>query len=323
MKNTLTQTNLEARLSQAHEDGYLLFPESSAEEKALYRRSLSGELCVPFPNMFAQAAYWDSLQNHKRRQALAIARTFCKKHPDKVLCDFSAATIYGLWVANSLVTKLHVVGRPKVHGQHSSLVVWHVVRGYKTVESNACRATSIEQTVFDCARHAAFPEALAIADSALRFGLTTKPKLRKFIALHCKGLHGRKQALWVIDCADGTSESGGESILRGLIIQKGYMPPTELQHQVVDPVTNRSYRGDQYWLLPDGREVIAELDGFGKYTDAEMLQGKNIADVLVAERQRESHITALGISVMRVLFKRINEPGYLEGLLDAFGIPKI
>ena len=43
---------------------------------------------------------------------------------------------------------------------------------------------------------------------------------------------------------------------------------------------------------------------------------------LVAERQRESHITALGIPVMRVQFSRVYEDGYLEHLLRRFGVPK-
>lgn len=44
---------------------------------------------------------------------------------------------------------------------------------------------------------------------------------------------------------------------------------------------------------------------------------------LIDERQRESHITALGYPVMRVLFKRIREDGYLVALLRAYGIPQV
>lgn len=83
------------------------------------------------------------------------------------------------------------------------------------------------------------------------------------------------------------------------------------------------YRVDMLWEFNDGRCVIGEVDGARKYKDADCLKGKTTQDVLIEERQRESRLTALGMSVMRILVRQIFEPGYMESLLEAFGIPRI
>ena len=113
-------------------------------------------------------------------------------------------------------------------------------------------------------------------------------------------------------------------MVRGIIIELGFMPPTMLQVELPDPLNQgHVYRVDMLWEFDDGRCVIGEVDGVRKYKDADCLKGKTTQDVLVEERQRESRLTALGMPVMRILVRQIFEPGYMESLLEAFGIPRI
>lgn len=144
---------------------------------------------------------------------------------------------------------------------------------------------------------------------------------REYAARAARRRPGASKALRVARYMDGGSESGGESIVRGRIIELGYMPPTSLQAEFVDPVDGGLIRVDMYYELPNGSPLIIEVDGKMKYVPSDgSLEGTR--DRLLAERSRESHITKLGIPVMRVQFKRVFEEGYLEHLLKSFGVPK-
>lgn len=183
-------------------------------------------------------------------------------------------------------------------------------------------ATCLWETVADCLRAATLREGLPIADAALR-GLGIP--LDAFVAgvAHLgAGRPGIRNALRTASFADPRSESGGESFARAAIIEEGFQIP-QLQVGFRDPVDPwKAIRVDHLFTRADGSLVAGESDGMEKYLDERMLEGRTTAEVLVEERQRESHINALGITVMRYRHRDVAHPGRLARILTAFGIPR-
>jgi len=108
---------------------------------------------------------------------------------------------------------------------------------------------------------------------------------------------------------------------RAAIIEEGFELP-DLQVELHDPMDGAAYRVDFLWTCPDGRRIIGELDGWEKYLDPAMTEGRGTLGVLVAERQRESRITMSGASVVRFSYRQVRDHGYLARLLAAYGVPR-
>ena len=79
--------------------------------------------------------------------------------------------------------------------------------------------TTALRTVVDCARTCAFPEALSIADTAVRTSLVTLPELRQAV-LKLRGTGAPRARRIGVQC-DPRSMSPLESALRGLLVDAG------------------------------------------------------------------------------------------------------
>ena len=182
--------------------------------------------------------------------------------------------------------------------------------------------TCLWETVADCLRASTLREGLPIADAALRRLDVPLDAFVAGIAHLGRGRPGVRNALRTASFADPRAESGGESFARAAIIEEGFHIP-ELQASFRDPVDPwKVIRVDHLFTRADGSLVAGESDGMGKYLDEGMLEGRTTAEVLVDERQRESHINALGITVMRYRHRDVAQPGRLARILTAFGIPR-
>ena len=86
------------------------------------------------------------------------------------------------------------------------------------------------RTLVDCARTLPFPEALAVADSALRRRLVVHDELLA-AARACRGA-GRQRVLRVAEAADARAANPFESALRGIVLDtglSGFVPQVPLQ----------------------------------------------------------------------------------------------
>lgn len=321
MKQTEARKRIEARLVDAERRCRCLVPADNAERELLRRAMRAEEVVRPFTGMYMRSATWTALADKPRMRWRYIQNTYTDLHPQEVLCSFSAALDYGLWVSKRHLDAIHIASCGQGHGRRGPEIHRHECRVEDVDMDGAVLRTTIERTVLDCSVSVPFEDALAIADSAARFCGLDADAFCRYLDRAGKGRHGIAKAYRVAQYMDGRSESGGESIVRAKIIDLGFAPPTLLQAEFVDPIDGGLIRVDMYYELDNGFRLIVEVDGMGKYGSANDF-GAEIRRRLVAERQRESHISALGIPVMRVQFSRVYEAGYLEHLLESFGVPR-
>lgn len=166
---------------------------SKCNHEAIRRRL--GTLAVsPLPGLYARKDYWERLTT--TQQSLHIARSLAIKHPDWVFCGPTAAAAWGLETPRTLlkttyiVSNGHAVSRPSVRRIIAKPENTCFVQGIPVVD--ALTAT------LDCLRIGTFPEALAVADSALRKLGLQHAELESAVRNRLRGkrgaMHRRRQA---------------------------------------------------------------------------------------------------------------------------------
>lgn len=312
--------NTEAPLRELFEDferaGICDFRPSEWERKALERRVAAGEVVCPMPGMYARAAYWEPLAREEKM--LHVVRTEGILHPDWVFSHATAALVHGLDVSHDLLWPIRFCsdadsGHAPKHHVHGRGALNGVER------AQGISVTTVPQTVVDCARTYPFAQALAIADSALHLGLATRDALADILADQPRR-RGNKGARRVVSLADPRPESGGESMVRALMMELG-LPGPELQVEVPDPENpGRAFRVD-FMFRPKGELPVAfELDGLVKYRQIAAAEGKSAVRAMAEERQREAAITAHGIRVVRMGFVDAMKPAFLLRRLAVYGV---
>lgn len=293
---------------------------SDSKHDRFYVPAQRGKAIEVSRGYFARVRYHDGLP--RRARAMHLIRAVARKHPSWVFASFSAALVYGLQVSNGLTDVVHLamsecenrsVGDERFH--------CHLVRDASFVTVAGIRVTPLKTTLLDCLCQANFSQGLAIADSALHWRLIDADGLREYVersGFRRKGIRTARRALrWM----DGRSDNGGESMARAIMIELGFQLP-ELQVEVADPLNPGGiWRVDFCWRLPDGRVVIGELDGGGKYLGA----GEDAAEALDhmrRERLRESRLNLTGAMVIRFSFEQAMDRAYMERLLTNAGVPR-
>ncbi|MCH4161156.1 MAG: hypothetical protein LKF41_08150 [Bifidobacterium sp.] len=314
---------IEIRLHLAHQQGLCLEGEGWSEQDSLRLRASDGRLCEPYPNFYAQRAWWDGLDPHQ--QCVTIIRSLSLRHPEWVFCSLSASCIYAFEHAHRLHRGLvHVATTGSVNGCHAPQLRRHHIPASQLHVNihHGIRLTSPLRTVFDCGREYDFVTALPIVDSALARGAVLHNDLIEYCETPKRG-RGRAQALKVAQAADPHSENGGESMCRAVIIEQGFEAPT-LQVEIIDPIESwKHYRTDFLWELPDGRRIVGEYDGKQKYLDRDMTGDAHTGEVILEERKREQRILLAGISkIIRFDFSDIINPTYMANKLTISGIPR-
>jgi hypothetical protein len=167
-------------------------------------------------------------------------------------------------------------------------------------------ATSLERTVADCARTLDVERAAIVGDHALRLGV--RPEGIRAAAERTGASRGLRRVERLVGLLDGRLESPGETRTRLALLAAG-LPAPELQYEI--PTAEGLFRADFAW--PD-RCVILEFDGEAKYFDY-----RPAGEALLAERRRESALTADGWTVVRARWAELSVPGAIPAkVLAAF-----
>jgi hypothetical protein len=164
------------------------------------------------------------------------------------------------------------------------------------------RVSTMPRTVVDIARRASLRAGVVVADGALRAGLD--PAVLRAAAQAQVGWPYGRQALRVVELADGLAESPLESIGRVGLHEQGLEPP-ELQVEVSDGWRFVA-RVDHLW---EACRVIGEADGMSKYVDAAALR---------EEKVRQEDLERLGFVIVRYGWdEALRRPAQLAGRFRA------
>lgn len=308
--------------------------------RSLDRRVRNGTIASPAPGYYCRAAYLDGLS--PRERAKHLIRTVAILHPTWTFCSFSAALVYGLQVPYSLLGMLHLASgagqnRLRMHGYATSHRIEEQRSGpsiraadRSSVEDvriiDGIRVTPLPRTLLDCMCQASFRHGLAIVDSALHWQCIEKEQLATYVRDHGARRRNIRTARRVLECADGRSENGGESIARAIMIELGFVVP-ELQVEISDPMNpSVCRRVDYLWVLPNGDIIIGELDGNDKYVrdrDGSKVSPDVTARHLIDERHRESRLNLTGAMVVRFTYREACNKAYFERLLCQAGVPRV
>lgn len=306
-------------LTQAEQEGRCLIPPSAAIRKALLRR-IGSAVVSPMPGLFARKMRWDELNRTQRH--CEIIRALAIIHPDWTFCSFSAACLLGLEVSWRHLNVVHVCSSTKPSARPGAHIQRHQIEPAGAIRLSGTSVTPPIKTVTDCLLQTGFADGMPIADSAIsKLGLT-REQLMGAVEKRAGARNGRavRTALTTLQYADARAESGGESVARAVMIETGFAPD-QLQYELTDPFdSTESMRTDFAWERQARELTLGELDGLIKYTDQTMLAGRTTAEALVAERQREAHLSLYGHPLLRFTMNEVRSAGMFAKKLQTAGI---
>lgn len=306
-------------LTQAEQEGRCLIPPSAAIRKALLRR-IGSAIVSPMPGLFACKTRWEELNRAQRH--VEIVRALAIQHPEWTFCSYSAACLLGLEVSWRHLNVVHVCSATKPSARPGARIQRHRTEPAGAIDQGGISITPPIQTVTDCLLQTGFADGMPIADSAIsKLGLT-REQLMEAVEKRAGARNGRavRTALTTLQYADALAESGGESVARAVMIETGFAPD-RLQYELTDPFdSTESMRTDFAWERQARELTLGELDGFVKYTDQAMLAGRTTAETLVAERQREAHLSLYGHPLIRFTMNEVRSAGVLAKKLQTAGV---
>lgn len=313
------QHDLERGLVSAERDGSCFVPTTRADAMAALRMLKSDYLVSPFKGLYARRSSWVGLDTSQ--QTLHIMRGITRLHPAWIFRSHSALLAWNIDVPHILQRPILIIAK-RIPSDRSVLSARRLLARDRVVTVSGMPVTDIGQSLWESLSDLPFEYALAIADAAIRSGNLPTGTLTELLESERERQPIAQRPLFVASYACGAVESIGESRIRARCISEGYAMP-ELQVTITDPTDpHRTYRVDFLWRLPDGRLVIGEFDGEGKYFDPKIRTTRTAQEAMLRERQRESRLTIYGIPVLRFTNDELLRPARFRNLMDAAGIPR-
>lgn len=235
----------------------------------------------------------------RRRHALRAAAA-ARCNPGHQIAGSSAAVVHGL-------PTMSLSARPVLTSASASHRHFRVTAsaGRPTGSWYGVPVVPPSDAVVDLARHDRRSGIMA-ADAALRDDLVTPEQLAAALQ-RAQCWFGVRQAREIVALADPRGESPLESITR-LALQDCGMSAPELQVPIRVPGRSTPYRVDMLWQRS---RVILELDGRGKYTEAERWR----------EKRRDRALARLGFHIERFTWDEVvNHWPECAALLRALGV---
>ena len=290
--------------------------------KDFAKRVKAGTLVRIRHGVYTDGPSWRALKpwEQYRLRIQAAAETF---ESPTVFARHSAASVWSIPTVG-LDHPVQALTRKNDGGRSRAGVVRYFAgpSGLTAVRREGLLITDRIRTVLDLAAFTPFVEAAAPLDHvlkpdrALRLAALGKDELLAGIGpAYSSAAQRRIRA--AIAFADPLSGSAGESYSRSRIHVAGFERPV-LQQAIYNEYGLVGY-ADFYWR---DAKVVGEFDGVEKYVKPEFLKGRTPSQAVVEEKKRENRIRATGLNVVRWDWPDLMEPGKLEGMLSAAGVPR-
>jgi hypothetical protein len=281
-----------------------LFTTELAGESGMSRHHLSGarsrsEVATVGPGVYAVSSPWSDLSSQERHRRLCWVAG--AREPDAVVSHVSAALAWELPNPRGEVPAvwLTVTGLPRVNRAQSWVHLHRAAIPQRhRRELDGLRLTSPARTVVDCMRSLRPGDALAIADAAVRRGLTGLMEIEDVMDVQHRGPHlGRAHA--VLPLLDPRRENWLESFSAARLHANG-IPLATPQVEIRDLDGRFIGRVDALW---EETGVVGEADGAGKYLgdfdEHDDRSASAVARRVMDAGTRESRLRDLGLGVVR------------------------
>jgi very-short-patch-repair endonuclease len=229
------------------------------------------------------------------RHRLLVRATTSGLRRSAVVSHTSAAVLHGFPLWGVALDRVHVTRRPPAWHDTSPVLRCHVarLRDDEVVEVEGLPVTSPTRTALDLARSLPHEAAVVALDAVLHRGAVAHDALRERL-FDLAGTPGSRAATRAVAAADGRSESVGESRSR-VVLHRGGLAPSALQHEVRDPSGLLVARTDFAW---EEHRLVGEFDGRVKYGRL-LRPGQDPGDAVFEEKRREDAIRDEGLRVVR------------------------
>ncbi|SDP46286.1 Transcriptional regulator, AbiEi antitoxin, Type IV TA system [Pedococcus dokdonensis] len=246
---------------------------------------------------------------------VAMARAAQASIADSVVSHVTAALVHGLPTPQGPIGKVTLTARATSRTSYPDdwrRVLQAALPDEQVVSVAGVAVTELARTVVDSFRQSRLRDALAVADAAVRLGLVQVDELRAMRAYQ-RRWPGIRLADEGIGLVDGRRESWLESASVAVAHRRGYSVP-DSQIRIHDLDGAFVGRVDHLWR---NAGVIGEADGRGKYQQGvdDSATAERIAEVVLAERDRERGLEALGFAVAR--WGTADLRNYGEGMCQA------
>lgn len=244
-----------------------------------------------------------------------VEATVAQSGPGAVVSHASAAVLHGLPVPYADLSRAHLTKNREGGGRARR---WVRVHGAPLLEEEVTTVddiavTTLARTFVDVARTLPTRTSVAAGDAILRSGASVDV-LHEAIE-RAAGRHGIAVARRALKLLDARAESPGESVSRVLLTERG-LPAPEPQLVIRNGQGEFVARVDFAW---PALGVVGEFDGRLKY-GRKLEPGRDLAEVLWTEKQREDQLRRLGWQVVRWIWDDLDDPASIERRLrTAFG----
>ena len=307
-------------------DGLLLRSEAVAVglEQDLRREYTRRRILRLRHGVYLSSRLWSTLKPDARY--LTRIRAYAAISPEPpVFSHYSAAAIWGLPGPAAWPTDVHITVPPASGGRSRHGIVRHPVEHQPVIfERDGLRVAPVTDTAVEMARILPFADAVAMMDRAIHIprrgaSLATRSELELALTALTGPVRvkGRTAALRAAEFASTQSGSGGESVSRANIFLLGFTAP-ELQVRFDDDAGFIAFV-DFFWRTIN---KVGEFDGLGKYVKEEYLRGLTTVQAVMAEKNREDRVRALGPMFARWDWEIARNLTVFGRFLSGHGIPR-
>lgn len=284
---------------------------ASRELNASHR---SGRLTRLARGVYMQTTDWMRLTRDEKYRAIVRAASAISS-PHSQFCLDSAAALWRLPSIGPWPAVAHELMMQSPGGM-SRVGIQRHTRGLDPSPALIDDVTvpSLARTIVDMSCTTPFVRAVAMADRALRVGLTPDDLTCTMDAL--APYRGLTRARRVAAFATAQSESPGESFSRVQFLALGY-PAPELQVEFFDERGSIGF-ADFFWR---DLGLIAEFDGQSKYGAQRLYQrDMTLEQILLSEKAREDRMRRVSRSFVRLDWAKVSDRGRLAAYLRPHGL---
>lgn len=311
-------------IDQSHISPACVIATDDAQAHMLTRQYRAQKLLRICHGVYAKPEIWHNLTFHE--QSMQLIHALSTQHPDWIFAGISAATIHRLPHRNWLNRnrQIYITAKPGSYTNAKRPIQHVCTPSNHHIMVDGLKVTPPEQTLADCTGRYGFRDVLAMCDDALRRHMITPANLKATYERTPATGRTRHKATALLRYMSPLSESPGESLCRGTMLEEGFPAPRLQVNHRNKFTSGHTYRTDFEFTALDGDTIIVEFDGAQKYVDPSMTGNRTIRNVVHYEQAREQALAnEPGIKrIIRFDYDQVMQRRPVTTALVAAGVPR-